>query len=114
MHRLALVAALLVGAASLADIPPPDSRDCRDKSKGAACTTDSGAAGTCTEVMVGRPDYSSGFPPKARQVPMLLCRATGDAGASAKAVAPSFGPWALAALGALAAGAVLWRNRRLA
>ena len=73
---------------------------------GAACTTPEGQPGTCTEISVSRPDYSSGIPPKYTQVKMLGCVAV--AKASSKVALPWVGV-GLAFLAMLAAfGASRW------
>lgn len=68
-----------VASGAFADIPPANASQCQGASAGAACTTDDGQPGTCVTSMVSRPDYSSGFPPKVKQVPMLLCVASASA-----------------------------------
>jgi hypothetical protein len=109
--RLLLVASLLFASAALADVITEDVAACRDKSAGAPCKTESGAAGTCVETMVSRPDYSNGPPPTYRQVKMLECRATAGA---AKKQAFDWRPWlgvALTAIALLAALATRGRRR---
>ena len=72
--RLFLLVALLA-APAFADIIPDEVAVCRGLAAGAACVTD-GVAGTCVETVVSRPDYSSGIPPKYKQVKMLSCVAS--------------------------------------
>ena len=98
MRLLVLVAVLAVPA--FADIIPDEVAVCRGKAAGAACMTD-GIAGTCVETLVSRPDYSSGIPPKYKQVKMLGCVAT------AKGSARSVPPWVGAGLAFLALMAAL-------
>ena len=98
MRLLLLVAVLAVPA--FADIIPDEVAVCRGKAAGAACVAD-GVAGTCVETLVSRPDYSSGIPPKYKQVKMLGCVAT------AKGSARSGLPWVGAGLGFLALVAAL-------
>ncbi|PZR18354.1 MAG: hypothetical protein DI536_00260 [Archangium gephyra] len=78
MKTLALIFSLFA-LPSFADVITEDVANCRGRSAGAACTTPEGGAGTCVEVSVTRPDYSSGVPPTYRQVKMLSCQATGKA-----------------------------------
>lgn len=108
LTSLALLASLSLAGLARADIPPDGFAECQGKSGGAACTLPSGVAGTCTTVNVNRPDYSNGFPPGVKQVPMLLCVA--PAGAANRVNAN-----ALMGLMALAAGMVAlgswWRRR---
>jgi hypothetical protein len=85
--RLILFVAVFA-APAFADIVPDEVGLCSGKAAGAACTVD-GVAGTCVETMVSRPDYSSGIPPKYRQVKMLACVAT--AKGSARSVLPFVG-----------------------
>lgn len=100
MKRSLLLLAVFATSA-FADILPDDVAVCRGKSAGAACNTDTGQAGTCVESSVSRPDYSTGIPPKYKQVKMLTCVAT------AKGSARSALPWLGAGLAFLAAIAAL-------
>jgi len=93
-HSVLLLAVLATSA--FADILPDDVAVCRDKPAGAACNTEAGQAGTCVETTVSRPDYSTGIPPKYKQVKMLTCVAT------AKGSARSVLPWLGAGMGFLA------------
>ena len=112
IRSLLLLAALTGGTTALADIPPANSRQCQGAATGSACTTDDGRPGTCVATMVSRPDYSAGFPPKTKQVEMVLCVAS----ASAKQVSAL--PFALGAalmvlvLGGLVASRLAARGRR--
>ena len=104
--RIGLFLAVLAVPA-FADILPDEVGVCRGKSAGAACTTGDGQAGTCADLLVSRPDYSSGIPPKYRQVKMLGCVAT--AKGSARSALPLAGA-GLAFLALLAA--VVFKPRR--
>lgn len=112
MTRSLLLAALTCSTVTLADVPPSNSRQCQGAATGTACTTDDGKPGTCIATMVSRPDYSAGFPPKTKQVEMVLCVAS----ASAKQVSPF--PFAIGAalmlvvLGGLLAVRLAARGRR--
>lgn len=86
----------LLATPALADILPDEVATCRDKQPGAACTTPEGAPGTCVNITVSRPDYSTGIPPKYKQVQMLGCVAT------AKGTARSVLPWVGSGLAFLA------------
>ena len=96
--KLILLAAVLA-APAFADIIPDEVALCRGKAAGAPCSVE-GQAGTCVETSVSRPDYSSGIPPKYKQVKMLSCVAV--AAGSARSVTPWLGA-ALAFLALLAA-----------
>jgi len=109
--RLVFAASLLFATAALADVITGDVATCRGKNAGAPCRTQAGAAGTCVETMVSRPDYSHGVPPTYRQVKTLECRATAGA---AKKQAFDWRPWlgvALTAIALLAALATRGRRR---
>ncbi|MBL8937189.1 MAG: hypothetical protein JNM69_21700 [Archangium sp.] len=93
--RTLTLAALLVGTVALADIPPSNSIQCQSAQAGAACTTDDGKPGTCTTQLVSRPDYSGGFPPKTKQVEMLLCVASVTARSTTTSSPPFFAAGAL-------------------
>lgn len=104
--RVVLFLAVLAVPA-FADILPDEVDLCRGKSAGAACTTGAGQLGTCADMLVSRPDYSSGIPPKYTQVKMLGCVAT------AKSSARSALPWVGTGLAFLALlTAVVFRPRR--
>ena len=100
MKHFGLLFAVLATSA-FADILPDDAAVCQGKSAGAACNTEAGQAGTCVETTVSRPDYSTGIPPKYKQVKMLTCVAT------AKGSAKSVLPWLGAGMGFLALVAAL-------
>jgi hypothetical protein len=105
VKRFLLLFAVLATSA-LADILPDEAAACQGKAAGAACSA-GGQAGTCVETTVSRPDYSTGIPPKSRQVKMLTCVAT------AKGSAKSVLPWLGAGLGFLAlVVALVLRPRR--
>lgn len=84
-NRRFLVSALFVAAslcsvgAARADVPPPNSEQCRGAAAGAACTTDAKLSGVCTASKCSRLDYSDGSPPGTITYDCLLCSA-GDAG----------------------------------
>lgn len=105
MRPVLLMAVL--AAPAFADILPEEVAICRDKPVGSACTTPEGAAGTCSEMTVSRPDYSGGIPPKYKQVKMMGCVAT------AKGSARSALPWVGVGLGFLAlVAALVFKPRR--
>jgi len=106
--RLVLTLAVGLALPALADIAPKNSRGCSGKQPGAACTTDDGSAGTCTEQLVSRPDYSNGPPPTYKQVKMVLCVATAPASARVPSLFPTLGGLLLALL---ATGAALVARR---
>ncbi|MFZ5438631.1 MAG: hypothetical protein ACOZQL_01415 [Myxococcota bacterium] len=102
-----LLVLLLAALPALADILPDEVASCQGKSAGAACTTPEGEPGTCQSITITRPDYSSGIPPKSKQVQMLGCVAT------AKGTARSLLPWVGTGLAFLALLlAMLLRGRR--
>jgi hypothetical protein len=70
------LAAVLVALPAFGDIIPQDVALCRGKSAGAACVTEDGLQGTCTEISISRPDYSGGVPPTYKQTKVLSCQAT--------------------------------------
>ena len=86
MKTFTLLFALLA-APAFADILPDEVGACQGKAAGSACTTPEGEAGTCSKLSISRPDYSTGIPPKYKQIEMLGCVAT------AKGTARNLTPW---------------------
>jgi hypothetical protein len=73
MKRLTVVLAVFACAA-WADVPPPDSMGCRDKTAGAACKKDDGSDGSCVTAKCSRNDYSNGVPPTSVEYDCLKCQ----------------------------------------
>jgi len=95
------LAAVLVALPAFGDIIPQDVALCRSKSAGAACVTEDGLQGTCTEISISRPDYSGGVPPTYKQTKVLSCQATAKGSARVSTGWLGAGLAFLALLGAL-------------
>ena len=77
--RLSALLVVLSASVCLGDVIPPDVSACDGLQPGATCTTFGGSAGTCVESVTSRLDYSTGIPPKSKQVKVLMCVASGEA-----------------------------------